>query len=232
MKNTNFLLAIFAMFILFFGCINLDVDQQPEEEDDSEKQTLNPSFNILYPANSAEIESSTSSMDLEILLTTSQLYLTSPSSQNVHGQGYFILKLDNSVSGAVLDNFYKFENVELGQHTLIVEFVNNDGSSYTPKISKTITFSIKLKEESHISDTYTVILENGVFTPNTLSIKKGDILLITNNEIMPHAFKISNLENSPPLKKGETFEVVFSDSGEYKITSLMIPTISLDITVE
>nr|AIF06764.1 hypothetical protein [uncultured marine group II/III euryarchaeote KM3_195_B08] len=238
--NNLFILGI--VFVFLFGCINLDIgdtpqDVPPEVEDDVVVIELNPSFSIIYPSLGVELESTGEFMDLDVLLQTSDIKLTVPSSNNVEGEGHFVLTLDgDSVVSA--ENSYVFQNVGAGEHTLKVEFVNNDGSSHYPQLQETISFSIVAQSgPTYEAQSYNVVLENGVFTPSSLDLQVTDNVVFGNEDAIPHGIKVVDLSTgedlaiSSPLVNGQTFKVTFDAVGEYGFSSLSIPTISGTVTV-
>ncbi len=241
MKFSNlFILGIILVFL--FGCINLDVQDDPqvdpiEVDDDVVVVEFNPSFSLIYPSLGADLESVDEYMDLDVLLQTSDVTLTVPSSTNVEGEGHFVLTLDgDSVVSA--ENSYVFKNVGVGEHTLKVELVNNDGSSHYPQLQETISFNVVAQSgPTYEAKVHSVVLENGVFSPSSLDLKVTDKIVFGNLDSIPHGIKVvyistgEDLAISSPLINGQTFEVTFDDVGDYEFSSLSIPTISGTVMV-
>lgn len=216
------------VFVLIFGCINLDVGE-PDPVDNTtngpEEITYNPAFSILYPSDGSEIETTGEHANIEVLLQTSDMVLVAPSMENEHGYGHFVFTLDDSFSETISETTYTFTNVPLGEHILTVEFVNNDGSSYDPRLIQTIHFSVVLPEGVVVGpEEYSMTLKDGSFDPESVTIKEGDIVTFTNEETIPHAIKIGELQDTAPLKNGESYSYTFEVKGEYEVSSLMIPT--------
>lgn len=238
MKRYIFVLG--ALLLLFFGCINLDVNGNGDNGDNgggNGQVDLDPEFSVLYPSQGAEIQTITETADIEVLLQTLDITLTSPSSKNVHGQGHFVLSLDGGEQALVTYSTYVFEDVKLGEHTLTVEFVNNDGSSYSPQLKETIYFSVVLKPGVVIKPAeHAITLENNKFDPASLTIKQGDILVFTNKDTMPHAIQISKnnkaVASSENLKTGESYSFTMSETGVFTYSSMTIPSIKGTVTVE
>ena len=226
------------MLLLSMGCINIDIDQNNEDGDAGNGDgdiVLNPSFSIVHPSNGGEVETAGETADVEILLQTADMTLVAPSSTNVNGEGYFILTL-NGESESVSETSYVFEGIPLGEHTLVVEFVNNDGSSYAPKLKQTVYFSVVLQDGIVLGpQEYTVNLENGAFNPDSLEIKEGDMVTFVNYESMPHAIGIKKgtvtIATSSPLITGKGYTYTFENSGIYNCISLTVPTITGSIIV-
>lgn len=229
------------MFLLFAGCINLDIfgegENGEEEEEENGEVELNPSFSILYPSGGAEIETMGETVDVEILLQISDITLTAPSTTNVYGEGHFVLSLDGE-SETISETSHTFRDVEVGEHTLAVEFVNNDGSSYSPALMQTIYFSVVLQDGVVVGpEEYSITLENNAFYPDELNIKEGDIVTFVNQEAMPHAIKIKqastgeDVATSSPLPTGESFVYTFEEEGMYDFSSMTIPSITGTVVV-
>jgi amicyanin len=64
------------------------------------------------------------------------------------------------------------------------------------------------------ADTAQVSVKDNKFQPDTVTIKKGDIVTWTNMDPVPHDVKFKDFE-SPDLKKGETYSKTFNESGTF-----------------
>lgn len=65
--------------------------------------------------------------------------------RNVYGQGHLHLWLDQDnptklSAIKIATDTYTFSNVDYGDHKLLVELVNNDHSSFNPKVTATVSF--------------------------------------------------------------------------------------------
>lgn len=65
--------------------------------------------------------------------------------RNVYGQGHLHIWLDqdNPTKTSAIKSaspVYTFQNVKYGNHKLLVELVNNDHSSFNPKVTAAVTF--------------------------------------------------------------------------------------------
>ncbi len=229
MKNVIFFLF---GFLLIFGCINLgEPEKQIEEEE--ELIVIVPSFSITYPSNNLKIEVNSQTNNVDLLLKTSDITLRPAGTKNVNGEGHFILLFDNLPLKEVFSESYVMENVSLGEHTLLIEFVNNDGSSYSPKLIKTINFELYSKEPIKYEPiTYIINLEDNQFVPKEITIKQTDSVSFNNLENIAHGIKIGNNTIIPPIVSGMSATYQFNEKGEYEIISLLIPTIKGKVIVE
>jgi len=226
--------VLLISMVFTFGCINLNVEQ-PENNmtglgNDSGVSLLNPVFSIAYPSDGVILSSEEDSMNIDVLVQTVDITLTAPSEKNVNGEGHFLFKLDGEGDSSS-KTAYTFENVPVGDHMLTVEFVNNDGSPYSPKLIESVEFTVKALNEEYVPKTYNLVLENGVFDSNNLTIHINDSVKFINMDSVPHTFDLGGLTNTGPLSNGKSYNYLFGESGTYTIVSMTNPNIKMTISV-
>ena len=84
------------------------------------------------------------------------------------------------------------------------------------------------------NQTYSVSIINFSFNPNSLTINKGDTVVWTNNDQVPHQVKGDNLSSlsAPVMSNGQTYSFTFSDSGTFSYHCAIHPTMKASITVK
>ena len=77
------------------------------------------------------------------------------------------------------------------------------GAPTTPEINTSV---------KKVAKTYPVSITNFSFSPNTITIEKGDSIIWTNNDSAPHQISANNSEGNV-IKKGEVYSYTFVDAG-------------------
>jgi plastocyanin len=89
------------------------------------------------------------------------------------------------------------------------------------------TTSITQKSQTTIS------IEGFSFKPNSLTIKKGQVVIWTNNDSVNHTVTAKDGSfTSPALKKGETFSYTFNTPGTFNYSCSIHPSMSGTVIVE
>ncbi len=78
---------------------------------------------------------------------------------------------------------------------------------------------------------YDVSIVNFAFSPNTLTINKGDTVVWTNNDSMQHRIIGGGL-NSPILNKGTTYSFTFNTAGTFDYICSIHPSMKAKIIVQ
>ena len=75
---------------------------------------------------------------------------------------------------------------------------------------------------------------NFAFTPNTLTINKGDTVIWTNNDSAPHDVRGTDYEKlkSPTMMKNGTFSFTFNEIGDFKYFCSIHPGMRASVTVK
>ena len=111
------------------------------------------------------------------------------------------------------------------------EIKTNQGqtSTVTEKdVIETNTTTIDTKQ------THNVSIINFVFTPKVLTINKGDTVVWTNNDSVPHNVVGDDLTslNSPIFRKKETYKYTFDEIGNFNYTCTLHPSMKGVIIVK
>lgn len=123
---------------------------------------------------------------------------------------------------------------------LIVQLATADQTSN--QTSNTTTNITVTKAATEEMKTYNVTINNFTFSPKTLIIKKGDTVIWTNLETVPHIvtsynatlsaiYSTTNLK-SPRLSQGQTFIYVFDQRGDFSYRCDIHPAMKGTISVK
>ena len=104
------------------------------------KQEVRPQLFVTTPGNSQVVVGNY--MTVQVFSPTTKISRTS--GKNRAGEGYLLLSTDKNPAVKSYTTTYRMSIAQLseGRHTLNVELVQNDGSSFTPVVKKSIEFSI------------------------------------------------------------------------------------------
>ena len=119
------------------------------------------------------------------------------------------------------------QDISAGSYVIKVMFDSPEDPTITSQ-----PFSIIYPNQVQIP-TYTVGITNGVFSPGTLSVKRGDKVVFNNYD--PVNYSIVNSSFSPfSIQAGSsyTFDTAPLSSGPYVLYSESIPTLRMTVTVQ
>ena len=95
-------------------------------------------------------------------------------------------------------------------------------------VAETNTTTIDTKQ------THNIPIINFIFTPKILTINKGDTVVWTNNDSVPHNVVGDDLAslNSPIFRKNETYKYTFDEIGNFNYTCTLHPSMKGVIIVK
>lgn len=147
-----------------------------------------PSFTIATPLQNEVITVQGDTSDVALSFNTKDLTLKKPGGAAKKGEGYFKVAVDGQPAASVSAKTYTMQALSTGQHSVQVELVNNDGSSYSPKITKSVAFTIeKAKPAEYVPKEYTVSITQNGYSPATLTVKVGDKVTFRNDGASPQS---------------------------------------------
>lgn len=232
MKN---LIAIVLLFVLLFGCIGGNSTPPAEDNKNNTNTTIEkvkaPSFVIASPKNGDTVKTTDSVVDVIVSLSTADFALKQPGGEAKPGEGHFHLILDNQALVELSSKTHMFKDIATGSHTLKVEIVNNDHTSYTPKITKTISFTVQ-KEASKEPKTYEVSIEDFAYNPPVMKIHIKDNVKWTNHANFPRSVTATDQSFNKILDYGESYTHKFLVVGTYEYSSANWPNMKGTIIVE
>ena len=185
---------IFLTLILasmdMLGCIGGQQEQNVtnETQPPPPPPVKTPTFAITNPTQNQVIVVRGDTADVSLTLTTQNLLLRQPGGAAKKGEGYFKVTIDDQNPVTLTSKNYVMSALGIGEHTVKVELLNNDKTSYSPKISKEVKFTVeKEKPAEYVPQSYTVTITSSGYDPATLNVKVSDSVTFVNNAAMPHS---------------------------------------------
>jgi len=227
------LLALVGLFIILAGCF-----EQPQTNEQNNtsvvenktKPVVLPSFTIVSPEENEEIKVDGKSGSVTVILSTKDLVIKR-SGQNKIGEGHFVFVLDDGEPIDVYEKSYTLENVGVGDHTLQIEIVHNDGSSYIPRISKSLHFTVAPTVKEYVPTTYTITIKDFSYEPSYLEVNVGDTVIWINSGNYPRTATCTNFFNTGIVSAGKNASVVMTKPFECDYFSLNYPAMKAHIKV-
>ncbi|MDD5172061.1 MAG: hypothetical protein PHF60_03425 [Candidatus ainarchaeum sp.] len=186
------LFGITVAFLLIAGC--LGVGEQPQNVTNETNETPPPppvkvpSFTITSPGQGETVLIQGDTGDITLLISTQNLLLKQPGGVAKNGEGHFKITVDNGNPLTVSTKTYVLSGMTVGEHTVKVELYNNDRTSYSPSISKQVTFNVeKEKPAEYIPQEYTVSIEDFAYDPADITVKVGDSVTWDNTGAYPRS---------------------------------------------
>jgi plastocyanin len=79
------------------------------------------------------------------------------------------------------------------------------------------------KPAPHASQTFQVEIRGMQFVPAALHVHRGDLVVFTNKDIVPHTATSAGWFDSGPLQPGQTWSYAVTDAIDYQYTCTMHP---------
>ncbi len=235
MKNFLVFLALVGVLsITMLGCLGPAVPQPQGNESNDTNASIelkNPNFVISSPKNGDVIKTNGTAIDVQISLSTTDVVIKQPGGAAKSGEGHFHITLDNQAPLHVSAKTYTLQNVSVGEHILKIELVNNDHTSYSPKITKSVYFTVE-KESMLEPKTVEVVIGDFSYTPNDITIKLGDSVKWTNNGKFPRSVTAADQTFNAMIATGSSYTFTFTKTGAYEYSSTNWPDMHGKITVE
>lgn len=235
MKKFLIFLVLFGVLaVTMLGCLGPAPPQPNNNVTNDTNNTIqpkkNPNFVISSPKNGDVIKTNNTETDVQITLSTTDLIVKTPGGTAKSGEGHFHITLDNQDFVQVWEKNYILQSVGLGEHTLKIELVNNDHKSYTPKITRTVSFVVE-KEGGVEPKTIEVTIGDFSYTPSEVTIKIGDSIKWTNNGKFPRSVTAGDQTFNSILAVGTSYSFVFTKTGVYGYSSTNWPDMKGKVTV-
>lgn len=243
MNNGKLLVAILLVFgILLAGCINLGGPQETAKTTDKTGKTggsesvqtaKRPVFTIMSPDGGETITTDGETADVKVTLGTIGLIIKNPGGKAKAGEGHFHIWIDDGKSTVVASKTYTLQNIQLGEHTLNVELVNNDHTSYIPKIMKTAAFTVE-KAKPKEGEVFKVKVNEFSYEPKDITIAVGDTIVWENIGKMPHTATKTGKDgfDTGSIKSGESKAVKMTTVGSYEYSCTFHPNMKGRIAVK
>ena len=218
-----FLLFLMSALLLS-GCINLG--GTPAKNDTNVTPPIvvpvaKPTLSITSPMDGEVQYATGTSADVDVQLSTTNLAIKASGTAAKAGEGHFRLSLDGGAYVSFYSKTYTLSGVELGNHTLSVEIVNNDNTAYSPAIKKTVSFEVKSSAPlEYTPQNYTVEIKDFSFTPASTSAKVGDRITWVNKGSSPHSATSSGNFDTQIISPGSSTTLTMTKEGTFDYFSL------------
>lgn len=238
-RNLFLLLVISGSVFLLFGCV---AEQSAPLENQSSNQTtpapvLSPSLAIVSPQSGTTFTSDEKTYSVDVSINYQNLVLKSPTQTNKKGEGHIKYFVDDVDMGLIKSKSFTIPSLELGDHTLRVEVLNNDGSLYSPRIFKEVFFTVSPSQNSPSAPSeYVVEILDSGFTPSLLTVHVGDSITFVNKMSSPQsALSVVNgveLFNTKVIGTNMNSSVTLTYSGEIEYYSFVRPQVKGKLVVQ
>lgn len=232
------LFIVILLGLALFGCINtgeplkkINFDKNSEPKLDSSAAGGRPALNLLDLPKKVETE--TDSADVELKYSSYGLTIVPPSSKNQVGQGHFHISIDGNADIEVMGETYTVKDLSLGKHKIKIEVVQNDHSSFFPNIAEYYDFEVVKVKNINQPKTYEVTINDFSFSPEKITIAKGDTVLWKNNAQFPRTVVSDvGLFSSVFIPPYGSYSFKFEESGEYNYTHALYPSMKGTVVVK
>jgi plastocyanin len=240
-KNINvikmkMLVLALGILILLSGCIDLG-GEVPEEEEEAapapEPVARTPSFTIVSPDEGEVITTETDYGSIDVALSTSDLIIKPEgSAPNKVGEGHFAISVDDGDTLHIFSKTYILEGVEPGSHTLRVELLHNDHTSYSPPTVKTVNFYVEKVSTEYVPKDYTVTIHDFNYEPETITVNVGDRVTWVNEGSYPRSATYTGVFDTEVISPGNSATVAMKTAGTFEYYSLTHMAMKGTVVVE
>ncbi len=239
-------------FLLLFGCLVLEqkveeTPQQPpetppeeemppvEEEQpvEAERPRPAPQLDILSPSPNEVIETDG---PVALVVSVRNVELVPPGGPKKEGEGHLKIVVDGG-EPMYTTSLTNSLSLSEGPHTVMVELVHNDGSSYSPPVRDQVSFSVRMpmeEEERPVAAKEISVTEDGLEF-SVLEARVGDSITFVNTGTTPVSVVAIDDEgvlfNTGALHPGESATVTIERAGTFTLASPFRPQIKGTLTV-
>ena len=187
----HYILLLVLLSVVLSGCMFWAA----EEENITENVTpppppppVKPSFSITSPLSGEFVMVPDDSADIAITLSTQNLDLKPPGGGAEIGEGHFGIIVDGGPVTTFASKAYTISDLPVGTHTVEVELLNNDGTSYSPRITQQVTFTLeKERPPEYVPKEYTVTIKDFDYDPAEITVKVSDSITFVNEGAYPRS---------------------------------------------
>ncbi len=216
---------VFGIMLLLAGCIQFGgeapAENETEEPEPQPEIVPLPSFVIVSPDEGEVLQTETDYGSVDVILSTSNLIIKpAGSAPNKVGEGHFTVSVDGGQPLHVFTKTYTLEGVEPGSHTLRIELVNNDHTSYSPPIVQTVSFYVEKVSTEYVPEDYTVKIRDFSYDPQTLTVNVGDRVTWVNEGAYPRSATYTGAFDTEVIAPGGSATVTMGVAGTFEYYSL------------
>ncbi len=183
-----------VMIVLALGCISFQ-----------------PSVSITSPTDGQIMKDHVITVNVD----TSGITLVNPG-ELVNGQGYLKAVLDDSEQTGAVSSF-TFAGLMSGPHTVTVELLKGDGSSFDPPVYDTAGFAI-IPSESDVIKEFNITAESGKFNPSEITVNADDTVVLNIMAVDNiYGFSLGTYDIVEEIDQGQTKSISFlaHEPGEF-----------------
>ena len=82
------------------------------------------------------------------------------------------------------------------------------------------------------AETHTVIIENMRFTPDSLTLRRGDRVVWRNNDLVPHTATAAKVFDSGSIEPGKSWSTILRKTGSVPYVCTFHPSMTATLTVQ
>jgi len=185
------MIASILAILLIAGCLGEETpadNNQSVQEPPAVPVVKAPSFTILSPSAGEVVTAMGDSADITLALSTQNLVIKQPGGDSKAGEGHFHVRVDGGPDIIVTSKNYVLTGIEPGDHYVEVEIRNNDQTSYSPAITKSVSFSVEPSVPSvYAPQTYKVGIRDFAYEPAQLDVLDQDYVEFANEGAYPRS---------------------------------------------
>lgn len=191
MASSKYIILGLLAVIFLAGCFGIGGSAPVQNQTNNTTVVIPPkvpSFTISEPLNQQVLTVSGDSADVTLTMNIQNLVLKKAGGAAKVGEGHFRVTIDSQAPISVTTKTYVMTALPLGQHTILVELINNDNTPYSPAISRTVSFALEQEAPAqYVPQSYNVSISDTGYDPASLSVHVGDTITFTNNARSPQS---------------------------------------------
>lgn len=230
--NKLLVLPLFALLFLS-GCISLGGNPpQPTANVTPPPPAPVPSFSLVEPVAGDTILANDDTADVSVVLFVQNLSITPTVAAKNPGEGHFRISLDGGAFVSFFSRSYTMQGVGLGNHTIKVELVNNDDTSFYPPLSRSVAFEVRTAHPAYVPQTYEVEMSDSSYSPQNISVRVGDSITWENQGSYPKSATSTGNFDTKMIAPGGSATLNFTKEGVFSYFSLTYTMMRGTVTVE
>ena len=184
----SIILSLLLMSLVLSGCVIFEEEtvENVTEEPPPPPPPKTPTISISSPVNGELIIVPEEGGEASLVITSQDLILRPADGTKKIGEGHFLITV-NGESNEFSGKLYQIP-VTPGEYTVEVELRHNDRTSYSPKISRTVSFTVEAEEpEVYVPQTHTVTINDFDYDPAEITVKVTDSVTFENAGSFPRS---------------------------------------------
>ncbi len=236
MNRTVFiLLALLAVSAFVPGCLGGQTPAQNETNNTAPPPPppAKPLFTITAPASGDTITATGDTVDVTLVLAVTNLQIKPAGTRNSVGEGHFKVRVDGGSYANFFARSYTLSGISPGSHTVDVELVNNDGSSYSPAIKRSVSFEVlPYVPPVYAPESYNINIMDFSYDPPALTVKVGDSVTWHNLGASPRSATSTGNFDTKVISPGGSATIVMDKEGTFEYFSLTYMAMKGTLVVE